>query len=234
MRIPHYTFFTLTTGGLALFAFNPTTAQWNSDINPDKQSETVLENGIIFNYKSKNLLAEKFIPIETLIPFPKFQLNIRDELDIFLKQLAEMWKQPSLFCLVDFSSNFTKNDSTFDVDWLLHQVKNEVPLAKQELTSLRKYTASFLHEQQQKSNLRQKQARAFAVAALVSVGLFGGGILLGKTAYCGLRGTFGSCNDKSKENAENTVRLSDFASQIAENVYKLAKNLDENFFMVTS
>ena len=133
MHISNYTFFTLTAGGLALFATNTTTAQWNSDINPDKQSETVLENGIIFNYESKTLLAEKFIPIEFLIPFPKFQLNIRDELDIFLKQLAEMWKQPSLFCHVDFSSNFTKNDSTFDVDWLLHQVKNEVKLKNEVL-----------------------------------------------------------------------------------------------------
>ena len=138
---------------------------------------------------------------------------------------------------MDFLSNFTKNDSTFDVDWLLHLVKNEFFLAKQELTSLRKYTASFLpflHEQQQKSNLMQKRAPALAIAALVSVGLFGGGILLGKTADCGLRGIFGSCNDKSKENGENIVRLSDFASQIAENVYTLAENLDEKFFMVTS
>ena len=145
-----------------------------------------------------------------------------------------MWRQPSLFWHLDFSSNFTKNYSTFDVDWLLHQVKNEVSLAKQKVTSLRKYTASFLHEQQQTSNLRQKRAPALAIAALASVGLFEGGILLGKTADCGLRGIFWSCNDKSKENAENIVRLSDFASQIAENVYTFAENLDKKFFVVPS
>ena len=145
-----------------------------------------------------------------------------------------MWKQPSLFWYLDFPFNLTENDSTFDVDVLLHQVKNEVSFAKQELTSLRKYTASFLHEQQQTSNLRQKRAPALAIAALASVGFFGGGFLLGKTAGYGLREIFGSCNDKSKENAENIVRLSDFASQIAENVYTLAEILDEKFFMVTS
>ena len=37
-----------------------------------------------------------------------------------------------------------------------------------------------------------------------------------------------------KGNAENIGRLSDFASQIAENVLELAENLDEKFFMVTS
>ena len=85
-----------------------------------------------------------------------------------------------------------------------------------------------------KSNLRQKREPALAIAALVSVGLFGGEILLGKTADCGLRRTFGSCNDKSKENAENIDRLSELARQIAENVFTLAENLDEKYFMVTS
>ena len=67
------------------------------------------------------------------------------------------------------------------------------------------------------------------MAALKSVEFFEGGFLLGKTADCGLRGVFGSCNGKS----ENFARLSDFASQIAENVYTLSENLDEKFFMVT-
>ena len=102
-------------------------------------------------------------------------------------------------------------------------MKNEVSLAKQELTSLLKYTASFLHEQQQKSNLRQKRAPTLAFAALASVGLFGGGIILGKTADCELREIFRSCNGKSKENAENFVRLSDFTSQIHEMSIRLQK-----------
>ena len=85
-------------------------------------------------------------------------------------------------------------------------MKNEIFFSKTVFTSLRKYAASFLHQQQQKSNLRQKRAPALAIAALASVGLFGGGILLGKTADCELRGIFGACNDKSKENAENIVK----------------------------
>ena len=203
-------------------------AHCNSDINSDKQSETFLENGIIFNYDSKIILAENFFPINFLVSFPKFELIIRDELDDFLKQ-------PSLFCHLELSSNSTKTDSTFDVHWLLHQVKNEVSLAKQDLTSLRKYTASMNnHEQQHKSNQGQKRAPALGIAALALVGLFGGGISLGKTADCGLRGIFGSCNDKSKENAENIVKLPEFASQIPEKVHTLAENLDDKFFMVTS
>ena len=54
-----------------MLALNIVKAPWNSDINSDKQSETILENGIIFNYESKFFLAEKFIPIEFLVTFRK-------------------------------------------------------------------------------------------------------------------------------------------------------------------
>ena len=49
-------------------------------------------------------------------------------------------------------------------------MKIEVSSAKLKLTSLRKYTGSFLDEQQ-KPNLRQKRAPALAIAALASAGL---------------------------------------------------------------
>ena len=96
----------------ALIALSTAQSQWNADINSDKQSETVLENGTLFNYESKIILAEKCIPIEFLNPFASFQRNIRDELEDFLKQLADMWKQPSLFCHLDFSKTIQPVMST--------------------------------------------------------------------------------------------------------------------------
>ena len=86
MRISNHTLFTLTTVGLAVLALGTFSAHWNSENYSGEQSETVLENGIIIIYESKILLAEKFFPIEFLVPFPKFELNIRDELDDFLKK----------------------------------------------------------------------------------------------------------------------------------------------------
>ena len=49
---------------------------WASDNIPEHAQGAVLENGIIFNHVTKVLLAEKFINVDFLVPFPKFELEI--------------------------------------------------------------------------------------------------------------------------------------------------------------
>ena len=66
---------------------------------------------------------------------------------------------------------FSENDSTFDVDWLLHQVENEVTLAEQEPEALRKYTSSFLNYEATAAQdiHRSRRAAPLAMMALASV-----------------------------------------------------------------
>ena len=136
---------------------------------------------------------------------------------------------------MDYSTNFQKNDSTFDVDWLLHQVENEVTLAEQELDALRNYTASFSNYEATAAQdiHRSRRAAPLAMMPLASVGLFGSGIALGGGS-CGITGIFGSCHDKSKTNAENIQKLADFTEALTEDVFKLRNELNDKFFMVTS
>ena len=103
---------------------------WTSDIFPEQAQGAVLENGIIFNHVTKILLAEKFISVDFLVHFPKFALDLRAELGAYIEKLGKLWASPSWQCHLDCSTNFPKNDSTFDVDWLLHQVETEVNLAE--------------------------------------------------------------------------------------------------------
>ena len=110
---------------------------------PDQPQSAVLENGIIFNHATKILLAENFIHVDFLVPFPKFELDLRAELGVYIEKLGKLLASPSWQCHSDYSTNFQKNDSTFDVDWLRHQVENEVHLAEQKLDALRKSTSSF-------------------------------------------------------------------------------------------
>ena len=117
--------------------------KWTADIIPEPAQGAVLENGIIFNHVTKILLAEKFINVDFLIPFPKFELDLCAEIGDYIEKLGKLWASPSWQCHLDYSTNFQKNDSTFDVDWLLHQVENEVTLAEQELAALRSYTSCF-------------------------------------------------------------------------------------------
>ena len=177
--------------------------KWTSDIIPEQEHGAVLENGIIFNHVTKILLAEKF-NVDFLVPFPKFELDLRAELGAYIEKLGKLWASPSWQCHLDYSTNFQKNDSAFDVDWLLHQVENEVNLADQELAALRNYTSSFLNYETAAAQdvHRSPRAAPLAMMALASVGLFGSGFALGGGS-CGIKGIFGSCHDKSKTNAEN-------------------------------
>ena len=184
---------------------------------------------------TKILLAEKFINVDFLVPFPKFEMNVSAELGFYINKLAPLWSSTSWQCHLDYSSNFQKNDSTFDIDWLLRQVENEVTLAEQELDALRVYTSSFLNVENDAAQARNRQPRAapLAMMALASVGLFGSGIALG-SGECGLRGLFGSCHDRSKANAANIEKLAEFTESLTQDVFKLRNEVNDKFFMVTT
>ena len=167
-------------------AFSATQTKWASDIIAEQDSGAVLENGIIFNHVTKILLAEKFINVDFLVPFPRFEMDLRAELRTYIDKLGQLWTSPSWQCHLDYSSGFKKNDSTFDIDWLLHQVENEVTLAEQELIALRNYTSAFLNsESSDTAKSRPPRAAPLAMMELASVGLFGSGIALG-SGSCGI------------------------------------------------
>ena len=127
-------------------------------------------------------------------------MNVSAALGAYFDKLGKLWNHSSWHRHLDCSTNFQKNHSTFDIDWLLHQVENEVTLAEQELVAFRNYTSSFLNTAQGSAigHNRSPRAAPLAMMALASVGLFGSGIDLG-SGNCGLRGIFGSCHDRSKK-----------------------------------
>ena len=128
---------------MPLLAFSATQTNWASDINAEQNSGAVLENGIKFNHVTTILLSEKFINVDFLVPFPQFELDIRAKVRAYIETLGTLWTSPSWQCHFDYSIGFQNKDSTFDIDWLLHQVESEVTLAEQELIALRNYTSAF-------------------------------------------------------------------------------------------
>ena len=203
--------------------------EWNSHIIADQNSGAIIANGIIFNHVTKILLAEKFIYVDFLVAFPKFEMNVSAELSAYINKLAPLWDASSRQCHLDYSTNFHKNDSAFDIDWLLHQVENEVTLAEKELEALRIYTSSFLSTEDATAQARNRKPRAapLAIMSLASVGLFGSGIALG-SGSCGLRGIFGSCHDRVKQNAQNIEKLAEFTENLRQDVFKLRNEVMTN------
>ena len=228
----HATFFSVL---LLLFGAIAVPTEWNPDIIADQDSGAILANGIIFNHVTKILLAEKFINVDFLVPFPKFEMNVSAELGAYINKLAPLWDASSWRCHLDYSTIFQKNDSTFDIDRLLHQVENEVTLAEKELEALRIYTSSFLNTEDATAQVRNRKPRAapLAIMALASIGLFGSGTALG-SGSCGLRGIFGSCHDRAKQNAKNIEELAEFTESLTQDVFKLRNEVNDKFFMVTT
>ena len=77
---------------------------------------------------------------------------------------------------------------------MLHQIDNEISAAQLDLALIRNETVMFLKPPQPTKSTRQRRGAGAGVglAALAAVGLLGGGIVVGGSASCGLRGIFGT------------------------------------------
>ena len=115
-----------------------------------------MPNGILYE-QTKILLAERFINVQFLVPFPKYNLTILDDYTILSKKLNSYWTQPSLFRYSDFSTGFNSNDSFFNVDWLLNQVKQEPNKAKLEVEQLHAETKEFPNPDHKTGNAEEHQ-----------------------------------------------------------------------------
>ena len=207
---------------------------WASNIEAASNPDDLIEKGIFFNEVNKILLTEKFIRVEFLVPFPTYEFTIKPDIEKMIQQLSLMWETPSLFWPFYFSIQFATNTSGFNVHWMLHQIDNEISAAQLDLALIRNETAIILKPPQPPKFTRQRRGASAGVglAALAAVGLFGGGLAVGSSDSCGLRGIFGNRQDQSKANAANIRRLADFQNALTDYVTEFITNTDENFFIV--
>ena len=79
----------------------------------------ITETGIIFHKESKIILAEKFVNVQFLVPFPKCNFTMKRTMRNYLSKLSEKWRTPSIKCPLDFSTNFNSTTDPFNLNWLL-------------------------------------------------------------------------------------------------------------------
>ena len=162
---------------LLLLIFTPASLRsgWASNIEAASNLDDHIEKGILFSEVCKTL-TEKFIRVEFLVPFRTYDFTMKPDVEELIQQLSLMWETPSLFCPLNFFSQFAMNTSGFNVDWMLHQIDNEISAAQLDLALSRNETAVFLKPPQPtKSTRRCRGAGArVSLAALATVGLFDG------------------------------------------------------------
>ena len=162
-------------------------ARLQSTVVPYDTSDGPLKKGIIFHEDKKILLAEKFINVQFLLPFPKLDIYIKEDIATLTSVLDQLWELPTYNCYLNFT-NLTMEG--FNVDWLLKEVQKEIQAATLDLVKLQTETAAFLQPLSPDKD-RTKRVVPVAAAALGAIGLFGAGIVMGPGS-CGLTGIFGS------------------------------------------
>ena len=223
---------TLTLLNLTLFALTQTPL-FTIATDYEHEFDDVLKKGILFNEESKILLAEKFVPVQFLVPFASYNFTLKPELVSMPDKLNHMWSLPSSHCPLDFASHFQSNHSSFNVNWMFHKIEHEVNQSKRDVSVIRNETATFLQTNangQQESRVRR--GAHVGALALAGIGLFGSGLMMGGSGNCGLSGIFGSCQDQVKTNAANIDHLGTITTILADHVTKMKTDTDQKFFLV--
>ena len=190
------------------------------------------KSGILFHEDSKLLLADKFVNVEFLVPFPRFNFTMREDIEKQLAVLSHMWATPSAACPLNFSRPFKIDNHPFNLDWMVSKIQQETDQAQLEVEKIRWETAEFLSPGPEMNVRRPRAAAAITVATLAGIGLFGGGIMMGSNDNCGLAGVFGTCRDEAKENAANIEVLGLHATHLSEFVEEIANEANEKFYLV--
>ena len=116
----------LLTIVLNLLLFGPT---FETPIN----TEAALDKGIIFHKEGKILITEKFINVEFLVPFPRYNFTIRQQVETLLSELSKKWITQSEFCNLTHSTTYRNQTDSFNVDWLYAKILNETIEAESEV-----------------------------------------------------------------------------------------------------
>ena len=188
-----------------------------------------LTKGVIFHETSKILVAEKFVNVQFLLPFPKFDAHIQSELKNITTTLQTMWDMDSLLCHLQYNNKTTDH---FQVNWIVvSEVQKEIDAAEIELEQLQLEIQSLLPPPAQpiRQN-RTARGAPIAAAALGAIGLFGGGVIMG-SGSCGLTGIFGKC--QSAKNSEEINKLFRYQEYIIDNMEHISHITDVKFRVVS-
>ena len=74
----------LLTFVINLLIFEPT---FETPINTEK----ALEQGIIFHMEGKIVITEKLVNAEFLVPFPRYNLTVRQQVETLLHEPSTKW-----------------------------------------------------------------------------------------------------------------------------------------------
>ena len=190
------------------------------------------KEGMIFHKEGKILSFREVHQRGILVPFPRYNFTIRQQVETLHLELSTKWITQPAFSNMTHSTTYRNQTDDFKVDWLYSKILNETIEAEIEVFKLRNETKKLLTRVQEDPRNRQKRAAPLAIAAAVAgIRLFGPGIAMSSGGCGGITGIFGSCQ-RTSQNAENIDRLANSFNSLNNYVMEIGAQTDEKFFLV--
>ena len=184
-------------------------------------------NGIEFVYQQKLLLAEKFINVQFLVPLPKLNETIDEQIKYLTTTLSDAWSKYEFGCDL---SNMSTNETSLNFELISKHVEKQLLAAKIDIKELQEELFETMGStktmRNYSANRNKRGAGLIAFGALTALSA-GAGIA------CSLGSIFGGCGGSSHSQDDIDYAL----QELEENKYRwteVISKLNEKFFIIAS
>ena len=98
-------------------------------ISPLKDSQ----RGVLFNFQRKILLAERYINVRFVVPFPSIDISISSHLSTIASNLDSMWQVDTHLCQLNYTRMKSAN---LTINWTFRRTTDELENARNDLKKL--------------------------------------------------------------------------------------------------
>ena len=199
-------------------------------ITADQPTAHEEERGVVFNRLRTILLAERYTPVQFVVPFPAYAHNITERLTKAASALEDLWNMPTYDC--DLISMAIKTDNHTSA--LIAEAFAENELAEKETKNLLIEASMLLPSRATESEGVTRPKRFIMIAAGLAVaGILGLGLGASLGSSCFLHGVFGTCPDNAlRSNSFNVQRTMREMNLQRRHWVKLQADLDEKFYVI--
>ena len=161
------------------------------------------QNGIDFIYQQKLLIAEKFISIQFLVPFPRLNVSLENQFRNLSLLLKNSWNDYSFGCQLD---HMNTNESSLNFDYLLHHTENEFKSVQLNILNIKKEIQRTFGTKEQTTKQTDNE-RTKRGAGLIALGALTA-VTAGAGIACSLGRIFGACGGSSQDREDIDFALS--------------------------
>ena len=133
-----------------------------------------------------------------MVPILTYEIMMEPDIEQLFRRISTMQDLPSPFCPLNYSCQFSFDSSGFNVIWFLFEMDKEIFKSHNDLNIFRWQISLFLCPPFQSQPIGHRNGTGVCLAAVATVGIFGGGFAMKNFNSCDIRGVFGGYPDETQ------------------------------------